>query len=413
MVHIAIVDTEDEFLALEDEWRELVSECPDLSYCLTWEYTRCMWTYFSAGRELWMLTARTDSGDLVGVAPWVIARDSFGPLRYRRLEFLTRFKIPFVFEVAYLDGEEVDIIAHPDYRDDVSNAFVPYLEKSRNRCDVVDLAWLSSDSPLLPNLRTTKALKLERTTSCAETPLPADWETYENDVLDRGLVKQNRYKARRLRRDYPDQVDFHRVDERSEVGAAIEELSDIKIEQFAEKGRVTSAEDDPHERAYRDFSRELAEAAFDRGWLRFYKLKVGDRTIASNFGIVVHDTYFLLNKGFDPDWKKHSPGYLLQAHEIQQAIDEGARRYDLGHGLTEIKRVWTHGERQDVRIIANLSWRGFPFFVKELVWTTWYPRARDLARRLLPEPLFNRVRNVVQGGTRTQERSTSSTSQGS
>lgn len=39
--------------------------------------------------------------------------------------------------------------------------------------------------------------------------------------------------------------------------------------------------------------------------------------------------YAFFQSGFDPAWSRHSPGLLLVAHTIRQAIEEGAEEYDM------------------------------------------------------------------------------------
>jgi hypothetical protein len=409
MLKITIVDNDQDFLGLEHDWRTLIDHCPNVSYFLTWEFTHERWRHFSANRQLWVLIARDDDGRLVGIAPFAIGRTSLGPLEIRRLEFICRVEIPFRFDRYYLDGEGLDIIAHPDYRSEVSAGFQPYLKREHAKWDIIDLAWLSPDAILRTHFLTARSRAREQVSPCPVATLPDNFDDYDKMVLEKGQSKQNHYKARRLNRDFPDQVVIHRVTEADEVGPAMDNLDEMKLLRWAEQGEAAPDSNDPHVRQHKQFERDFARHAFERGWLRFYQMKVNGEIIAANFGMALHHTFYLLNKGFDPAWKKHSPGYVLQAYEIEQAISEGLTEYNLGHGLMETKRMWVDQERNDVRLLASFSRLGALYLARERGWAAAKSAARKAGRRALSDTRYSRIAQTVRNTSRRMRRSGSGT----
>jgi len=76
------------------------------------------------------------------------------------------------------------------------------------------------------------------------------------------------------------------------------------------------------------------------GALRMYALRVRDQFIAAFYGFRQGDrTYYYLS-GFDPDFRQYSPGALLVAHAITEAIRERAKEFDFLRGREDYKYRW-------------------------------------------------------------------------
>ena len=385
MLEVELVNTDAGFRQLEDEWRELVCRCPDVPYFLTWEFVATRWKYFSTDRELWILTARDDDAKLVGLAPWAIARTSLGPFKLRRLEFLCRAEHPAAFFPS--DGENLDFISLPGHKDAVALIFLRHLISSRKNWDVVDLGWLAPHSSLPTGLRKAGFRLFEQSSTSYLTTIPDDWATYERTVLGKKQTKNRKYYARRLERDYPGQVEYHLIDKRNEVGPAMDNLIEMNRRRWSSVGQPTPFGDERFVR----FHREFAESVFDSGWLRFYQLRVGDHILAANCGIVRNDTYDSFQKGFDPNWEMYRPGRLLQAYELQQAIEEGSRVYDWAHGAKQSKVDWIDATREDSHVIAPNSWKGTLY----LGTAAGLPAGKAIGRRVLPQPVYQWIKRAV------------------
>lgn len=384
-IEVHAVETDQGLIDLEDDWNDLFGQAHEQPYALTWEYNYLRWKYFSSHRDLWILVARDDDGKLAGIAPWTIARGSIGPFSLRILEFLCRAANPATIEP--YDGENLSIIAPPEYRERAAAAFVQHLQRNRSRWDVVDLAWLSPESVLRAQIKQSTRISLELQAQCFISSLPDDLATYEARTLGNSKAKRIRRYGRWLERDYPGQVCFHRVSERSQVEPAILTLIEMNEHRWSGVGQSTAFQDPQH----MNFHVELAQMAIDRGRLRLHQLRVGDDVLASNCCIAVNGTYHVFHKGFNPDWKKYSPGNVLQHHEIGEAIAEGCHLYDLGHGAEEAKIQWTDRRRNDVRLLAARSWRGLLYIGKAAA----IARSRSIARRLLSGPTYMNLRQLL------------------
>jgi CelD/BcsL family acetyltransferase involved in cellulose biosynthesis len=88
----------------------------------------------------------------------------------------------------------------------------------------------------------------------------------------------------------------------------------------------------------RAFHFEFARAALERGWLRLTLLEVDGVPIAGMYGWLIGGRWSYYQAGFDPAWSRHSPGFLLLAETIRDAIEEGASEYDMLLGEEAFKR---------------------------------------------------------------------------
>ena len=77
-----------ELTALQASWNVLTEGLLDCSYFLSWEWISTWWRFMHDDHDLWLLTARSREGRLVGIAPLMCSRHKIGPLAFRRLSFI-------------------------------------------------------------------------------------------------------------------------------------------------------------------------------------------------------------------------------------------------------------------------------------------------------------------------------------
>ncbi|HYC03555.1 MAG TPA: GNAT family N-acetyltransferase [Azospirillaceae bacterium] len=85
----------------------------------------------------------------------------------------------------------------------------------------------------------------------------------------------------------------------------------------------------------------LAAPALDRaGLLRLWRLRVGERPAALQYGISAKRRFHYYLGGFDPDLSHVSPGALLLAHGIAEATADGCAEFDFLRGAEPYKYCW-------------------------------------------------------------------------
>jgi CelD/BcsL family acetyltransferase involved in cellulose biosynthesis len=81
--------------------------------------------------------------------------------------------------------------------------------------------------------------------------------------------------------------------------------------------------------------------ASERDWLRCYLLEAGNQPQAALLAFHWRHTASFYQMGWNPDGGVQSPGVVLLAHSIEQAIREGLTTYDFLRGEEAYKWKWT------------------------------------------------------------------------
>lgn len=206
------------------------------------------------------------------------------------------------------------------------------------------------------------------------------WDSYLAG-RSRQLRSQLGRKLRSLRKEHD--VQLRRTRRSEEVAADLEILFRLHDARWAERPDSSSLADP----AIRAFHLEFATAALERGWLRLSVMEVDGVPIAALYGWLLGGRWSYYQAGFDPAWSRHSPGFLLLAETIREAIEDGASEYDMLLGDEAFKRRFATSSRR-VRTVV-LAPRGHPAHVSAAAgvhlrraWRSLPSRPRARARRL-------------------------------
>jgi CelD/BcsL family acetyltransferase involved in cellulose biosynthesis len=360
---------------LAKRWTALLDEMPGAAIFLTWEWVSAWWRNREPGWELWVLAAWDDAGRLAGLAPWMLAPVHASGLTVRRISFVRN---------SGMVPNHMDLIAAPDEAVAVCAAFLGYLEAHRGAWDALDLEALRPESAIRPALRQARGVYRERDPFvCPYVTLPDSWEAYERGTLSANRRQQMRSRRRKLERDYAGQVVFRRVTNLAELPAALATLIAFNLTRWHDKGLHASFDDE----CFLAFQRDFAPLALARGWLRFYQLMVAGQVIATEYCFRYGETFVNYQRGFDQGWDRYSPGQVLYAYAIGEAIAEGARRFDMLRGAHEYKLSWSDETQFDGHPVISRSWRGHAWLLRG----TAFDRAQSVGRRVVPPELRERI----------------------
>lgn len=176
-----------------------------------------------------------------------------------------------------------------------------------------------------------------------------DWDEYLAG-RSRQLRSQVRRKLRSLRKEHD--VQFRRTRTAEEVAGDLGTLFRLHDARWAERPD-SSAFSDP---AVREFHLEFATAALERGWLRLTVMEVDGAPIAALYGWLIGGRWSYYQAGFDPEWSRHSPGFLLLAETIREAIQDGASEYDMLLGEEAFKRRFATSSREVCTVLLAPRW---------------------------------------------------------
>lgn len=80
-----------------------------------------------------------------------------------------------------------------------------------------------------------------------------------------------------------------------------------------------------------------------------YAMRVNDRVIAIIYGFAHLATVYDYLGGYDPSLEKLSPGTVIVAHAIEQAVRDGAKTFDFLRGAEDYKYAWGATDRRNKR----------------------------------------------------------------
>ena len=339
-MHIDLIKTETEFLALSEEWNLLLQTSASHVPFLRHEFLFNWWKTLGGGEwpngELFILTGRSSEGRLQGIAPLFATHNLAGD---------TALMLLGSIEIAdYLDL----IVSEQDLPDFIVSMF-DYLEtrpEAFSRC--LDWYNLLESSPTIPVFldqasRRGWQCEQQRLQPCPYIPLASDWETYLA-----GIDKKQRHEIRRkLRRadENPLPVDWYIAQDPDSLPAEIDAFFELMIQEPAKAAFLT----DP----MREQMKRSLQAAFDNGWLQLAFMTVAGERAAAYLNFDYDNHIWVYNSGYSLKYRDLSTGWVLLAHLIQWAIENRREEFDFLRGDEDYKYRFGGVERFVSRLIAK------------------------------------------------------------
>ena len=251
------------------------------------------------------------------------------------------------------------------------------LDACSRRLRRVEISLLDEDDPSLEQCRAGAEsagyrVLMRRQSRTPFLALDGDWDTY------RGRLHKNlRNDLRRQRR---------RLNELGEVTVELadgsERLEPLLGEMFSIEGsgwkdaRGTAIASRPETRR---FYEEIAEWAACRGSLRLWFLRLDGRPVASDICLEEGGVCYLLKAGYDPQFRRYSPGNLILGAIIEHCFASRLDRIELGGGVGPYKLRWAETIR-DRRLLQAFR-RSPPGLFEWAAFAYGRPAAKRLLRR--------------------------------
>ena len=321
---------------LATEWEALLARSVTETTFLRPYWQKAWWLAYQAGKELRLLTARKEDGELVGVAPlflhemFVDPTTALPPLSIER---------PFVPE-----GRVGRRILHPvggseisDYLDwivaregapSIYQALWSYLVGNAADWDLLDLHCIPEGSPTLtevPQLARSSGLSVsvEREEVCPIINLQDSWDGYLA-TLNKKQRHEIRRKGRKAHREV--QVEWRKAVD----GGVLEEDIALffQLHQASAPDKAAFWDD-----ATRQFFRDIAWALHNKGKLELSFMYYNGEPVASLFCFREGDAILVYNSGYEPSrYRSLSSGLVLLSQVIEDAIERGIRVFDFLRG---------------------------------------------------------------------------------
>jgi CelD/BcsL family acetyltransferase involved in cellulose biosynthesis len=298
-------------------WRDLLARDPNTHIFATPEWHHVWWEEFGAGKELLVLAMRR-GGQVFAIVPL-----------YRKLEGDRRI-LRFVGGIDLTDY--LGPICSIEDRHDAAAALVAWLLETDREWDEFDAHNMPVPFGFAESLVERAdhhglRFALDQEETSAVLKLPDSWDEYLAALgsKDRHELKR---KRRRLQREHPD------MNVRRSTEATLED----DLAAFVAMHRGTEGHKGHFMRPeIATFFERMSRSFLPLGWLRLDFLEIGGRPVASTFSFELGDTFYLYNSAYEPDFGRLSPGLILVAALIEDAIEKGLKTFDLLRGPERYK----------------------------------------------------------------------------
>ncbi len=319
------------FSALKPEWNHLLEQSYHNNLFLTWEWQSTWWKHLGEGSLLLLGMRAEDDGRLAGIAPLFRSQAESGEA------------------VLYLNGcrdvsDYLDLIVEAGQEQAVYQALLDYVEDEAPDWDLLDFCNIPQDSPALVKFKEMAEARGYRTRVevedvCPVITLPDTWDDYLM-TLD---GKQRHEVRRKLRKaDREGSARFIIVGEEHDLRTEMESFVELHQQSAPEKDEFM----DPTMQA---FFFDAAEVLHARGWLQLAFVELNGQKAATLLNFDYGDSILVYNSGYDPfSFRKLSPGIVVTARCIEQAISLGRSKFDFLRG-DEVYKYRFGAEDTDVR----------------------------------------------------------------
>jgi CelD/BcsL family acetyltransferase involved in cellulose biosynthesis len=339
--------------ALEAEWRVLEARLPRLPF-VTFDWLLTWWENLAEDRllirdQLHVLAIRDAHGGLVAVAPLMLTlRPGVERLAVRQLQlFGADPNLTEIRTLAVADSERLRVYA----------ALVRHLQGQAQRWDWFLLTGVPSADELKATVEQSFArVKWLRSVPDYTLALPASYAAFKLS-LSRNIKESLRKCYNSLKRNGLS-FEFRALSDVDDVGHALEHFFRLHRLRAALPGTVPHPDVFAAESSCR-FLRAVCRRFAERGKLRVFQLKIGDRVVATRIGFLCEDCLYLYYSGYDPAFKQYSVMTTLVAESIRFAIEHGLATVNLSTGRDVSKLRWGPRETEyGDALIVTPSLRG-------------------------------------------------------
>lgn len=281
-----------ELAALEDGWRELAARGRNVF--ATWEWADAWWRHFGEGREL---RARHEAGS--HVLPLFLERQ--GPFRILRF-------------IGSGHSDEVGPVG------DAARASAAFARERGFHLFLGD--------EMAPGWADPLGAKVVERTSSPVIELPESWDDY---LAGRSANFRGQVRAAERRLDRP----IYRLATAETLGADLDTLFRLHRARWPGSHWFADAE---------GFHRDFAAIALERGWLRLWSLELDGNAVAAWLGYRFNGVESYYQAGRDPSLQRERVGFVLLAHTIREAIQDGMSEYRLLRGDESFKHRFATGD---------------------------------------------------------------------
>lgn len=317
---VAVLRSAAEIEALEPEWNALSEHSDPRNPFLSYDWTRICLKHVCPGSSPYVMTVRREGG-LVGVAPLRLDREA----GFRVLRFVGDGRSDYLGVLHTADAAGVE--------DTVLTA----LERRRGEWDLAVLRHLADTYSRLHTRLVPRSLRACETegTVAPHVTMDADWNTLL--ASGPGWLKRMAKASRKWAKEGGTVTRHCGPDSAGRVG----QIADIEGRSW--KGREGVGRFQPGRG--QELLRDALGALPPRGEMEVWLAHMDGRPVAFEINFLTPDRIWLYQGAYDEEYRKFSPGGVLDFLSIQRAWEAGAREYDFLSGDEPYKAERTNATR--------------------------------------------------------------------
>lgn len=318
-MQLTAYDQIDLFDHLQPEWNDLLHRSTSDRIFSTWEWQSTWWKAYQPGKP-WVIACHDEGDRLVGLAPWFIEDH---PTKGRVIRSIGCVEVT----------DYLDIILDRACIEPVLNCFASFVAQRCDAFDVLDLCNIPEQSPTLEHFVQSLRqydfeVEVTQQEVCPVIELPATWEGYLSEVLD----KKERHEIRRKLRRAESETGWYIVGPEHNLIVEIERFLSLMSASHPEKARFLRDAQNV------EFFKRVIPVAYDKGWLQLSFLNINGVAAATYLSFDYNGHILVYNSGLLPGEYGHlSPGIVLLAHNIRYAIETGHKVFDFLRGSENYK----------------------------------------------------------------------------
>ena len=308
------------FEKLKPEWNDLLERSTTNTLFLTWEWQSTWWEHLGAG-ELRIISMRDDADTLVGIAPLFEETTKEGA---RSLSLIGCVEVSDYLDLIVARGQQAQV--YTALLDTLTQADFPAWNGGLHLCTLPEASPTNTQLKAMAEARGLAA-EWQLHDVAPVIDLPATWDAYL-ETLDK---KQRHEVRRKLRRVDETDHQWYTLDPAASLEQAIADFVDLHKKSRPDKHLFMDGR-------MQGFFLDMARRLQARGWLQLCFLEIQGARAASILNFVYQNDVLAYNSGYDPvKYGAYSPGIVLFAFSLQDAIAARRRRFDFLRGDEEYK----------------------------------------------------------------------------
>jgi hypothetical protein len=349
LFHFSVVVGQESFKALKDTWDHLVTQDSQSSPYLNWGSVNAWLDNLAAGSEVLTILVQED-GEIKAIIPFY-AKPRFGYLSEQRLQmvgFETLNHFPSlseepVYASCFEEAEEEmmwvqvaeymhEVLRHSKWDSIAYRRWTHLMERprwERRRENIVELREYLRGSEIVQ--------------------LPDTWDLYKKQ-LSKSMRENLPYYPKKLHKDGR-QWEVH-------IATGYEAAQSVATLKTLHHQRV---EEDPSG-SHRDYMLHPNKPGYltalcTNGEGYIATLVVDGVAVAAQMFMRKQDCLLALHSGFQLEYNKYSPLFILQSHIFRQALENGVRRLNLLPGNAQWQNRWTAEATHSIEVVTIASKR--------------------------------------------------------